>query len=357
MASSLSLPVISRGYWDHPADSGALGCSVCQEDALCGGLRSRTGAFSCLDYCCGNPSSCQWVCRNNPEQFVARVREIGGFELEKLPRLAETRSSAVPTRVPLIFHASGRHEALRVPIVAVKMNALLKRSDHCCKWQSREDLLTALKVDSNANLIVDGIGVDSSLERFWGAARAAGAVSQIAALKPTWVITPNYSMISDVPRWDNLHSMKRIAQIWHEFTAEGVPTALHVNARTITDWDRWTAFIAPRSEVTAVSFEFATGGKFKERREAFTEQLIRLGDSCDRRLRLFLRGGKSVVRRLSHSFLSVTISDPNAFMKTMKRRRLDSASKRTWTLLGQPIDELLCQNIQSESHGFGETAT
>lgn len=355
MPSSLRLPVISRRYWEDRKSSGVLGCAACPERPLCGGLRPRGDAFSCLDYCCNAPASCQWVCRNNPEQFVARVREVGGFELEELSRLAETGSPGVPDRVPLIYHSSGRHEPLPVRIVAVRLSAMLRRGDHRCKWISREQMLTALQVDPSADVIVDAVGFDSGLERFWGPARAAGAVAQIAALRPMWVLTPNYSVINNVPRWDNLHSMKRIAQIWHEFTASGVPTALHVNARMAADWDRWISFIAPRPEVKAVAFEFATGGRFKERREEFAEGLTKLGNACDGRLRLFLRGGLRLAGRLAASYASVTILDTNSFMKSMKRQRIQADGRGlavpTWTLDGQPLDDLLIQNIKAAGRG------
>jgi hypothetical protein len=297
------------------------------------------------------------VCPNNPEHFVARVREIGGFELEKLPRLEATASPAVPERIPLVYHASGRDEPLQVPAVAVKLGWLLRRTDHRCKWNCRHDVLSALKVDASAQLVIDGIGLDRGVERFWGPARAAGVVEELAALGPSWVLTPNYSLFSNVPRWDNLHAMKRIAVVWHELTAAGVPTALHVNARMVRDWRRWAEFIAPRPEVQAVCFEFATGGRLAETRETFAQELARLGNACDGRLRLFLRGGVRLAPRLAKSFSTVSIVDTNAFMTAVKRRRVVSptgAPSKTWTLRGQPLDDLLHENIRA---GIGSTPT
>src|SRR5207249_4165551 len=51
------------------------------------------------------------------------------------------------------------------------------------------------------------------------------------------------SMFLDVPRWDNLHNMKRIALCWSELVSRGLPTSLHLNARTDRDWERWIEFI------------------------------------------------------------------------------------------------------------------
>jgi hypothetical protein len=41
-----------------------------------------------------------------------------------------------------------------------------------------------------------------------------------------------------VPRLDNLFNMKRIALVWSEIQREGMPCALHLNARTDRDFER-----------------------------------------------------------------------------------------------------------------------
>jgi hypothetical protein len=73
------------------------------------------------------------------------------------------------------------------------------------------------------------------------------------------VTAPNYSLILNVPRQDNLHNMKRIALVWAEFMAGGVACALHVNGRTPYDYMRWRDFVAERPEVRHIAFEFGTG--------------------------------------------------------------------------------------------------
>lgn len=61
------------------------------------------------------------------------------------------------------------------------------------------------------------------------------------------VTTPNYSLSIDQPRWDDLHSLKRIAIVHEEFLNEGLPAALHVNARTDKDWERDGGISFPRA--------------------------------------------------------------------------------------------------------------
>lgn len=60
----------------------ALGCTGCRNLSECGGLQIERSAFDCLSLCCNRPEDCDAVCRNNPEMFATRVREIGGFSLE-----------------------------------------------------------------------------------------------------------------------------------------------------------------------------------------------------------------------------------------------------------------------------------
>src|ERR1700680_958296 len=75
-----------RKRWhDAEFNSASLGCAICPERRLCGGLRIAAALFSCLDYCCGSPQTCgdRFVCPNNPF-FVDRVREVGGFDLSTI---------------------------------------------------------------------------------------------------------------------------------------------------------------------------------------------------------------------------------------------------------------------------------
>jgi hypothetical protein len=90
-------------------------------------------------------------------------------------------------------------------------------------------------------------------------AQRRDAIRALRSLGVTLVTTPNFSLFIDQPRWDDLHSQKRIMIVHEEFLSEGLPAALHVNARTERDWERWTEYIAARPELTHIAFEFATG--------------------------------------------------------------------------------------------------
>jgi hypothetical protein len=81
---------------------------------------------------------------------------------------------------------------------------------------------------------------------------------------------------SSQPPWDNLHSMKRIAIVHEESLSEGMPAALHINARTDHNWQRWRDYVADRPEITHIAFEFATGAGRSKRMRRHADHLIPL---------------------------------------------------------------------------------
>jgi hypothetical protein len=126
-----------------------------------------------------------------------------------------------------------------------------------------------------------------------------------------------------------------------------------VNARTDTDWERWTAFVAERDEVRSIAYEFATGPACIERGKWHAEKLVRLASEVGRDLQIVLRGGYYHLEQISAAFSEVVFIDTSSFMKTMKRRRLDwtPGEKKHWrsarTEKGEPLDELLQKNVDT----------
>lgn len=352
MSNTVSLNVLNRRHWEQPLKSEPLGCSSCIDRAICGGIRPETDVFSCRDYCCGKPADCSRICDRRPVDFVNRQREVGGWSLDTIPRFKPAKSPDVPAVIPELFHNSGRHDALRTPAVAVPLKAILNRSASKFRYAKRADLLAACRVSERAALVIDGIGRDRFIENFWEKHLTSGLINGLAALKPAWVVVPNYSVITNVPRWENLHAMKRIALVWSELTKLQVPAALTLNARTDHDWRRWTEFVIARPEVLAVAVELGTGARYTERRAVMLDHLQSLGKATDGRLRLFLRGGRKYVQELSGYFCSVHLLDTNSFMKAVHRQRVVAtgdgvSSKPSFTLVGQPIEDLLGANVRT----------
>ena len=133
--------------------------------------------------------------------------------------------------------------------------------------------------------------------------------------------------------------------------AAGVPTSLHLNACTDTDWERWTEFIVKRREVVSVAYEFATGPARRERGDWHTQKLIELATAVPRRLQLIVRGGFVHLEKLCNVFGEVVFVDSTPFMKSVYRQKCVKpfGGKMDWlassTPKDHPIDSLLEHNV------------
>jgi hypothetical protein len=79
--------------------------------------------------------------------------------------------------------------------------------------------------------------------------------------------------------------------------------------------------------------------------------MARLQDDLGRRLHPLVIGSGQFVEYVAARFPAFTLIDSEPFTRATRRRRFDgSAGARpwveTWTLLGQPIDRLVADNIE-----------
>ena len=308
----------SRFWDDQSRNARCLGCSRCTDLDLCGGLYTASGAFDCTTYCCGQPKTCTDVCPRNP-QFVDRVAEVLGFDLQQLDPVRAVPFPTLPSSVPLVYAKGRRLRPFKPTFAAVSLHQLVNRSTSAAKFASRAQLLEYFGLDESARIIASGTEKDPPLERWWqlssGRREIIGQLLDIGVEAAT---APNFSVFSDVPRWDNFHAMKRIAICWREILEAGVSCALHVNARSQRDWERWTAFVSSHGEVDAISYEFATGAA--TRLSYHIDELRHLADRVGRPLKLIVRGGLSELGKLRSSYDQVTVLDTTTYMRTVNRR-------------------------------------
>src|SRR5262245_12679075 len=263
-----------------------LGCANCRELNLCGGMRNAGGVFDCMQFCrCEDERACDYVCRRKQSDFIERHKEVNGFTLDNIPRIAPVPSSMLPSYVPFVYHPYKRFNRLVTQAVALPLFALFSHKTGQIKFRSREELADHYHFDPAAKLVISGVSKDRDLETYWEHRRAAKIPEQLRALHPDLVTTPNFSLFLDAPRWDTLHNIKRIAICWSELVAQQLPASLHLNARTDTDWERLTAFIAEREEIQSVAFEFATGAA-GARGSWHVEQMVQLAARVRRPLQL-----------------------------------------------------------------------
>ena len=326
-----------RRLWhDGGRQSLSLGCARCPDQGVCGGLQVECGVFDCLGFCCQNPADCNTVCRKKPDEFARRVREVGGFAFSNVPRRPRRSTRHLHCRNLYQFYFThvreSRHSRRRRSCACLCTECSVGKMaipDMETRWISAE----GFGISRAMSVILTGTATDPPLERWWslGPLRR-DAIRALRGLNIALVTTPNYSLFIDQPRWDDLHSMKRIALVHEEFLSEGLPAALHVNARTERDWSRWRDYIVARAEVTHIAFEFATGAGCAGRIEWHANELVRLAADVGRPLHLVIRGGGKVLPALMTAFSDITVLETSAFIKTMHRQRaaLTSTGMVSW---------------------------
>jgi len=334
----------------------SLGCTGCRELEACGGLFVQAPIFSCRDFCrCSSIGDEHYVCPCNTKKFVDRLREVKGLSLDNVPRVPLLGYPPLPAAVPLIYGNYQRVNYLRSPAVAIPLNRLFSRKTGGIRFASKEELAEKFRFDPGAKLLISGVGEDGPIEDYWKHRRKTALVRQIAKLQPSLITGPNYSLFLDVPRWDNLHNIKRIALCWSELVAEGLPASLHVNARTVEDWRAWMKFVSNREEVKSLSIEFATPSHVS-RLQWHVDKLVALAGSIERDLQIIVRGGSMHLPAINRAFHQTTFLDSWSYIKTVRRRRLfwQPGQKGAWrqslTPRNAPLDDLLQYNCAT----FGE---
>lgn len=343
----------TQALWDDVSTApGSLGCQNCVDRGICGGAHKGASFYDCNDYCrCSNKAACDLVCRGNPASYVERLREVGGLNLMDAPRAPQIDVAPLPSMVPLIEHNSARRGPLNFPIVAIPLYVLIDLDIGRLRFANRDELAERFGIDPHARLLVSGVGRDRKIERYWALADRPAALAQLQQLGISLITPPNFSVLTDVPRTDNLHAMKRIMIAFAEMVQAGLPTALHLNARTERDYERWTEVIAARNEIQCLAVEFATGAGRGHRIEWHVARLQELATAAGRPLRLVMRGGTRALEALRSSFEGVTMIDTDAFNKTRCRKEASftDAGKLVWrsslTARGEPLDDLLQHNV------------
>src|SRR3546814_11175261 len=101
--------------------------------------------------------------------------------------------------------------------------------------------------------------------------------------------------------------MKRILMATVEMMQAGLPTALHANARTERDFERWGELIAERPEIQYLAFEFATGAGRGERLDWHVAQITALVARVPHRLGWVVREiGRAAGREGGRQYVQIT---------------------------------------------------
>lgn len=354
--STKSVELQTRMLTDNPyTNTMCLGCGNCPQRSACGGLSVEAQVMDCMHSCCGGRASCTKVCPRKSATFVRQAKEILGFDLDNTPR-APTRSAILDQDViELIYHGSRRIKPLYADYVALRLADVVNFIDKKPKFATGDELRNAFRLTPECRIILSGVDHDNRIEPWWslGVARPA-IIKGLVAMGIELVTSPNFSLILDHPRWDDLHAMKRIALVFAEFQENGLACALHPNGRTFQDFTRWKRFIADRPEVQFLSYEFITGTNRLSRRQFHLDGLAEIANCANRPLDIIVRGNPKVIPLLRNYFRRVIYIDTTAFMKTHKRRSAVRFANDSleWnpveTPRGSPLDSLLGENIEEQ---------
>lgn len=302
-----------------------MGCSRCADRETCGELHVRnTGSLllSCMEHCtCADPNICDIVCPNNAKVYASRHQEVDGWDLENIPRTRDLTLPKLPGWIPLFQgNLSGRRPMEGEPVIGLPMSMALTGTGEETRARTDAELARSYGARPSEGWVVSGTEDDRAVERMW-TPMLTRIAEELARSGAVFATTPNFSLLQDSPRHDNLHAMKRIAWAWYRMTEGGLCTALHLNARTDRDFERWATFVRNRPEVKAVAFEFLTGSAPKDSAEMYAERLSRFAEMCGRRLPLVMRGYASLKPKLEGAFSQIILLDSSPYMRATKRRK------------------------------------
>jgi hypothetical protein len=312
--------------------------------------------MDCLDLCCKNPEACTHVCPNHGLKFVQQNREVSGFSLDNIARTAVCDYSLAYGIVPLVYHGSRRAQLASGPVFALRLSDLVNFKKASLHYETREALCRSFGINENADIILTGVNHDHRIEPWWslGEGRRVPLVAGLKNLGVKLVTAPNFSLVLDRPRTDDLHAIKRIGIVWAEFQQGGLACALHPNGRALRDFERWGHFISERSEIRVLAYEFITGSGQKHRQQFHLEGLAGLARLAGRPLDIVVRGDPNVIPILQRDFHRVIYIDTTAFMKTIKRKRAERVANDALRWVDSPtafageVDSLYTHNLDEQ---------
>lgn len=325
---------------------------------MCGGLQVNAAVFDCKSFCrCDDITKCDRVCKENVAQYVARMREVRGPTFDNIPHTLPVAMPVPPSYIAVVRTGNSRFERrIAEPWIALRLFDFVDRRTRVLTNITHESIIDRYRLNSEVSLVLTGTHFDHYIESWWGLEDRRGAGRKLRDAGIRLVTTPNFSVFSDVPRHDNFFNQKRILIVAEELLSAGVQCAIHLNARTERDYERFAHFLRTHPEYEYVAFEFGTGAGHRNRIDFHVTQLCQLARSVSHPLRLVARGGLLFLSRLDEAFASVHFLDSDPFVKTQKRHLgvvSQDGLKVKWdkypTMSDEPLDQLFERNVAART--------
>lgn len=345
----------------------AATCRQCCFFPVCGGIESEFGLLDCFDLCRSrrraphsstpchcNGKECNSVCPFKPD-FAQWLREVNGLSFDGLAQISQAPLS-LPQYIPLIHHGYSRSKPLAWPVVAVETYEVFRLQERRYRAiaQTPDELRKAFCLAPGVSILLLGTTDDSPLELYWAHRRRDEAARQLAPLGVLGAIGPNFSHFLDVPRTDNLFNRKRQLICLDEFHRASICPIPHLSTVAPGDWRFWQQYLAARPSVEVVALEFQTGNKNQAEGCKVLDRLATIQQEIRRPLHLIVIGGGQFTEYAAQRFARLTLVDSAPFMRAVKRQAFqEGVGRRLWqetyTLIRQPLDDLLLDNITGYS--------
>jgi hypothetical protein len=328
-------------------------CPQCFLFEPCGGLRNGRPLLNCFDQFCCEDKKCDHVCPYKPDEYRQRMWEIGGLRFDDIPPLRQA-PLGLPRYIPMIHHAYRRTDALKASYVALDPYKVfgLRAGKYIAVPGEALALRRHFRVTDDSKIILRGTAEDRFLERYWAYRKTDDVARQVARLNVSLFIGPNYSHFLNVPRSDLLFNRKRQLLCLADLSEAGVSVAPNLSAVMPADWDFWCGFLRNNPQLVHVAVNFQTGYRSRKEGQKAIKRVLQMQDEIGRGLSLLLVGGTQYVRDVAGRFASFTLIDSQPFKQSVYRKlfRPDERRRRrwadTWTMKGQPIDEIMQQNVE-----------
>ena len=264
------------------------------------------------------------VCRFKPGQFVRRMREVGGLSFETAARAPITAVPDLPAVVPFVGDGYSRVVTLDEPFVALSLYDIINLATGELHVATRAALGQRFRIPPLATVILSGVDRDPKIERWGGNCLIAQPCS------PGCATLASRSSPHRIPACSANAGTSHRQPSQHEANpagmgGDGLAAALHLNARTDTDYGRWSRLIRDRGTDTGIALEFATGCGQGDRIDWHVQQLCQIAAAAGRSLSLVMRGGARKLPELRQHFARVTLVETGGFRAddTPTTRRAD----------------------------------
>lgn len=228
-------------------------CERCAYKERCGGCVNCEAIFRCSDDC----SKCFYSCRSRPNA-AAYLDALGEFEL--LPNDKYASPYFIPTIPSPLKESNYRLE--QMPWVGI--HGLMYMTDNGLgvtpTYQRGFD--KALNVKEGTKAVLHFYMQDIPLEAWWSKADKKDFYDITKRLNFSFVVSPNFSVYEDAPRFEHMLNIKRSMLIYNDLRNHGIPAIPDVSWATLEDLKLWAAAIT-HSGIKTIAFSFQTVGALK----------------------------------------------------------------------------------------------